>query len=289
MDCASQKWYLSCMANTPTFTLFGETTPFPDVVHCETFLARAPEHGWAISAHRHANMAQLFEITRGTVAAKVDGIDMVLSGGDFLYVPALSVHEFILEPRTDGKVISFPQSILRSIGPASSQLPTALGQAYSHTLTPQLTGLTQTLFHILGSAQVFRQQIAVGLAHSVLGMVASLAPTAQLSPASVRLSRFAALIADHQNSHWTAADYAAELCITTGHLSRLCRSATGVGASLYIEHAKMADACRMLAFTRMPIAEIGFRLGYEDPSYFSKRFRVVRAQTPSEYRQYFVS
>ena len=64
----------------------------------------------------------------------------------------------------------------------------------------------------------------------------------------------------------------------------LCRGATGRSASQQIETARMTEAARLLAFTRMSAAEIGYRLGFEDPSYFSRRFRAVRGETPTDYR-----
>ena len=86
---------------------------------------------------------------------------------------------------------------------------------------------------------------------------------------------------------WTASDYADALALSTGHLSRLCRQASGRGAAAYIEHHLMEEACRLLAFTALPVSDIGYRLGYADPSYFSKRFRIVRQQAPTEYRAQF--
>ena len=151
------------MIETPNFTLLGETTHFPDVVHCETFLARAPTHKWIIPKHRHAQMAQLFEITSGTVLAKIDDATINLSDGDFLYVPAQCVHGFDVAPHTDGKIMSFPQHILASIGPTSNALPSALDRFFSGKVMPQLASLTNTLSETLNTSKMFRQQIAVGL------------------------------------------------------------------------------------------------------------------------------
>ncbi|ESQ14979.1 MAG: helix-turn-helix domain-containing protein [Thiohalocapsa sp. PB-PSB1] len=49
-----------------------------------------------------------------------------------------------------------------------------------------------------------------------------------------------------------------------------------------------SDSCfqadRLLAFTRMPVAEAGRRLGCADPSHFSRRFRAARGESPGAYR-----
>ena len=71
------------------------------------------------------------------------------------------------------------------------------------------------------------------------------------------------------------------------HDRELCRAATGASVSRHIETARMTEARRLLAFTRLPVAEIGYRLGFSDPPYFSRRFRAVTGETPSDYRERF--
>ena len=46
----------------------------------------------------------------------------------------------------------------------------------------------------------------------------------------------------------------------------------------------MEEACRLLAFTALPVSQVGYRLGYGDPSYFTRRFTRLQGQTPSAYR-----
>jgi AraC family transcriptional activator of pobA len=58
-----------------------------------------------------------------------------------------------------------------------------------------------------------------------------------------------------------------------------------MGAKAYLDHTRMTEACRLLAYTRLPVAGIAFRLGYDDPSHFSKRFRAVCGMAPSAYRR----
>lgn len=275
------------MKQIPDFSLFGETAPFPDVVHAETFLARAPAYGWTITPHQHSNLAQVFVVTSGHVQAKVEGAVHDLSGGTFLYVPVQTVHDLKIDPHTDGAVLSFPLPVLASVGPTSSVLASALGQVITGVVDRQLDVLMGALISVVEDVRPFRQQVAVGLAHGVLGMLAGLAPAAMRTPADKRLAQLDGLIREHQIHGWGAARYAEAMRLTTGHLSRLCRDATGMGARAYIDRATMEEACRMLAFTRMTVADIGYRLGFGDPSYFSKRFRTLQGQTPSDYRRHF--
>ena len=283
---------MSQTSSIPAYTLFGEDMPFPDVVHCEDFSARAPMHHWKIHPHRHSQMSQLFVILRGSVQASADQERWHLSNGMALYVPENCVHGFDFEPATEGAVFSFPTNVVQSVGPTGPDFSARLKAPFSMAVDETLRDLCQMLSRIAQDPSLFRAQKAVGLAHAVLAFVAEAnGDVAQSARDSVsdRLKPLDGLIADHSSEGWSASDYANALSMSTGHLSRLCRQASGLGAAAYIEGKVMSEACRLLAFTQLPISEVGYRLGYADPSYFSKRFNASQGCAPSAYRAQFVT
>lgn len=278
--------------NIPVFTLFGETEHFPDVVHCEHFSARAPIHGWHISAHRHAQMVQLFLVKSGHIDATVDSTHITITANRFLFVPADKVHTFTFQPDTEGLVISVPVNVVNTMGPAGSDIGSILSTPHSGQSGKELDALAEQLSATIAQQSAYRAQRAVGLSHAILGLVADLAldaNTTHQTHGNDRLMAFNRLIAEQMSQGWGAAQYAAAMAITPGHLSRICRAATGSGATAYLERTIMEEACRLLAFTRLPIAEIGYRLGFSDPSYFSKRFGKVTKASPSQYRARYVA
>lgn len=293
MDRSRKDWYESCMEyenRIPVFSLFGETGAFPDVVHCERIRDRAQGHGWVITPHRHGQMTQLFYLEEGSARTQVDARRLDLGSGDFLYLPIHSVHGFDFSPGTEGLVLSFPLPVLASIGPAKEDIAGWLSTPITGRANPALVDLIGHLAQRLDGTGTFRAQSVVGLAHAVLAEVAEagLNDTAgQERAATYRLQRFDALIARHLGENWRPGDFAAALSITTGQLSRICRQERGMSAGAYIEAAVMTEACRLLAFTRMPVAEVGYRTGFADPSHFSRRFRLSQGETPSEYRARF--
>ena len=276
----------------PAFGLFGEADSFPDLIHFEDFSVRAPVHNWRIIPHRHGQMSQLFLVESGWIDATTDSRKQKVERGNFLYVPENCVHEFIFEPGSQGGIFSFPISVIRSIAPASDQVQAALSRPFGGEVTDHLAQVTDLLRDVAQAASPHRTQQVLGLAHTVLSALAEQRPAQsrdETGPASTRLMELDSLIAAHRSEGWTASDYASALAISTGHLSRLCRQATGTGAAGYIEQRTMDEACRLLAFTQLPVSQIGYRLGYNDPSYFSKRFRVTRGATPTDYRARFTS
>lgn len=276
---------MTSTAPIPAFNLYGEQRPFPDVIHVETFSARAPIHDWTISPHRHGAMAQLFRIDKGFVAAKTDGSKWQLSDRSYLYVPERTVHEFQFQPDTEGRVFSFPLNVIDAIGPDGRAVRAALSRPVSGILAAPLSSVLDALVLVFDGTATHRREQTVSLAQAALSLVAEeAAQDTQSGRASARVQALDALIAEHVADGWSASDYASALALTTGHLSRLCRAAAGVGAATYIEQKVMEEARRLLAFTRLPVSAVGYRLGFNDPSYFTKRFTKVTGETPSTYR-----
>jgi transcriptional regulator GlxA family with amidase domain len=63
--------------------------------------------------------------------------------------------------------------------------------------------------------------------------------------------------------------------------------ATGLAPLPYVQQLRIADAKRRLERTREPVDEIGWRVGYEDPAFFSRLFKRITGITPAGYRRQF--
>lgn len=289
MDQVRKSWYYSCMGmetQIPVFNLFGEVTVFPDIVHCERIRDRARLHDWVISPHRHRDMAQVLYMENGAAVVRLDGRETTLQDGGFVLVAPRVVHSFSFRKGSEGMVFSFPIHVLAAIEKASPEL----GQSLSMPRTGIATSDLKTLMKMLASAfrggKRFRSVRLTALAHGLLAAIGEMADgsEATASRVSLRMQQFDALIAENMGKGWSAMDFASAMSITPGHLNRICRIASGANSSAYIEKAVMAEACRLMAFTQLYVSEIGFRLGFDDPSYFTRRFRLIVGQTPSEYR-----
>jgi AraC family transcriptional activator of pobA len=103
------------------------------------------------------------------------------------------------------------------------------------------------------------------------------------------LAKLDRLIVENMGRGLCPSEYAELLSITTGHLSRICRDEKGSSASVYIETMIMTEAARLLAFTQQSISQVAYQVGFNDPSYFSRRFRLIQGLTPSQYKKRFVS
>ncbi|WP_158617308.1 helix-turn-helix domain-containing protein [Falsigemmobacter faecalis] len=276
----------------PNFQLFGETSAFPDVIHHERIRDRARLHDWKIGTHRHTDMVQLFHMERGAAEVRIDGQTHRLQDGELLYIPVHAVHGFAFRQGSEGGVFSFPLTLTEALPAASGDLAARLTRPLRATCDAAFLRLLVALVQAFEDTGTFRASLLASLGQAVLISVAQAALSeddAEEAATQRRMGDFVRFLREDLSATRGVGDYARAMGITTGHLNRICRAASGVSVSDYIEAARMTEARRLLAFTQLSIAEIGYRLGYTDPSYFSRRFRSVAGLTPSVYRQQFLA
>lgn len=81
--------------------------------------------------------------------------------------------------------------------------------------------------------------------------------------------------------------YASLLGITRNHLNDVVQEQTGHSAGDLIRRRRLLDAKRLLYHSKMSVSEIGYALGFEDPSYFSRFFRRYEGMTPTDFLKEF--
>lgn len=80
-------------------------------------------------------------------------------------------------------------------------------------------------------------------------------------------------------------DLARRLGSSSKRLSGLFRARTGMSVQQYVIAAKMKRAAYLLTGTRMPVADIARRVGYDALSNFSTTFRRYMGESATAYRQ----
>jgi AraC-like DNA-binding protein len=78
---------------------------------------------------------------------------------------------------------------------------------------------------------------------------------------------------------------AAAVSLSPGHLTTVVRRKTGRTVQEWIAERRMAQARRLLVETDLTVAEIGHRVGYADPAYFTRSFQRAHASTPLRWRR----
>jgi AraC family transcriptional regulator, arabinose operon regulatory protein len=73
--------------------------------------------------------------------------------------------------------------------------------------------------------------------------------------------------------------------VSVTQLFRLFKSNIGASPLLYFNTMKIKRAAELLRHTLIPVKEIAFNLGYEEPAYFTNQFRKIMGVSPREYRK----
>ena len=80
-------------------------------------------------------------------------------------------------------------------------------------------------------------------------------------------------------------DYAAQLHIKPVLLNEISKQLSGITAGEHIRNRVILEAQRYLFNTDLTAKEIAYKLGFEDPHYFSRFFKKYTNQTPSEFKE----
>jgi AraC-like DNA-binding protein len=101
----------------------------------------------------------------------------------------------------------------------------------------------------------------------------------------MQLAKFISLVDEHYNQGLTVAEYANLLYISPRTLSDITRQALNKTPSLMIQERIILEAQRLLLHSNLNVNQIGYRLGFDDPSYFIKYFKKHTQVSPSAFRK----
>lgn len=101
---------------------------------------------------------------------------------------------------------------------------------------------------------------------------------------SLTFLKFRKLLESYYQNNWTVSRYADELNISSKTLNSLVKKNTGKTTSALIKARIVLEAKRQLSYSDAFVNEIGYKLGFQDPSYFVKFFKKQVKLTPSEFR-----
>lgn len=297
MDETGHLWYFSDMTEElmsqeriPSWSLYGEERAFPDILHCERIIDRSEALDWIIQPHRHPHLHQFFLVLTDGIEVVADGQKLVPVAPCVLTIPRNAVHGFVFAAGSEGFVVTVPVQNLPDMYDPRSATYGALGTFAAIPSDETVMSLFEQIYAEHGAQADGRTNMLGALAAQLACHIMRLMPNQPdraRKNADPRFQEFEALAKERFRENWSLSDYANALSITPRHLGRICGQATGQSPSEYLEAITMQEACRLLVYTRNSIAAIGYILGFDDPSYFSRAFRRHLGSTPRDYRAAF--
>ncbi len=102
------------------------------------------------------------------------------------------------------------------------------------------------------------------------------------------VSLFKKMVSKNFLTERSTAYYAEKLGISEAYLHELTKENTGLTPGQIIRKELAMEAKRMLAHTTDTISEIGYKLSFDDPSYFGRFFKRETGLSPKSFRSYIL-
>lgn len=287
------RWYFPDMRSTdstvPTYGLYGDGIHAwqEDFFHCETIAVRSRRHGWEISPHVHAGLAQMLFVANGQVVWWLAGETRSLAGPVLIGVPRGVSHGFRFSSDVVGFVVTLSQDFIDGLG-REDALRRQLQAPACHRPSGALAGKLLALGGQMVEAEHDRFDPDAHRLHRVLAeawLRTAIQPG--LEPADRRgpiARRFQALVETSYREHRPVGDYAARLNCTVRTLSRQTEAAFGMTPLQFINRRLLFEARRLLRFSEASCGEVAAELGFQDPSYFARFYRRMTGRAPSAER-----
>ncbi len=90
---------------------------------------------------------------------------------------------------------------------------------------------------------------------------------------------------NHLNERVTVAELARLAGLAPAHFTALFKQKTGSSPVRFLIRMRIHQACQLLQADHLSITEIARTLGYKDPFFFSRQFKLVYGTTPRNYRR----
>ena len=110
-------------------------------------------------------------------------------------------------------------------------------------------------------------------------------PSSQGTRPTESISRALDYINNNYSENITSGDVSRHVGMNEQYFCRLFRKTTGKTLTDYINIVRINHAVELLSSTDQKIIDIGIECGYNNISYFIKRFKKIKGITPQEYRK----
>jgi len=239
--------------------------------------------------HRH-NHFTLMVLCEGTTKQIIDFKEYEAKDAALIFMRPGQVHVEVNPGYAVMYLITFTNEFLFSYSADNHW-----EQQFTHNLLPlksiELAGLIPFLSLIQREFADFKMnraviaQLLLAILEKTETLVASHIHITGRKRYSALMRKFTTLVEENFLEHTKVSHYAAKLFISAGHLNDVVKEMMGSNAKAIIDERRVLEAKRLLFWTQLPIKEVGWRIGFEDPAYFTRFFKKHTGKLPATFQR----
>ncbi|MBW3518093.1 AraC family transcriptional regulator [Flavobacterium sp. NKUCC04_CG] len=249
-----------------------------------------------VKPHAHNNQFQIFVVLEGETHLLYNKEVISVQGPAFITVPKNTDHGFEHRTNLNGWIISLSDNVIEHMVKREAEVIEAIEL---FQVTPIVTGeyseeVFKTMLYCIEEFNATHTGRLLMLEHLVGRLIVQLKRLPQSSQHRILFvnnsfliyyRRFTQLIRESCSYKKTIEEYAADLKITSGHLSRICNSVAFKSPREIIMDFYLTQAQLSFSDGEKSIADVSYELGFDDPSYFARVFKRKIGLTPNEFRK----
>lgn len=250
--------------------------------------------------HRH-DFYTIYWIKKGQLINTIDTVTHAVKKNTLFFLAPGQVHKMEFSEKIEGYMIAFQDAFMCLKDQAASLMGINSSLFFNNQFSSVITLTTEqekdfemvvhmmmkevneqaadyeTAFH--GLLRYF-----LVLASRIKGSSMLAAPEQHASHNSSLFLQFKNLIEEKYTTLKNVSDYAGILHIKPVLLNEISKQLSGITAGEHIRNRVILEAQRYLYNTDLSAKEIAYKLGFDDPHYFSRFFKKYTNQTPSEFK-----
>jgi AraC family transcriptional regulator, 4-hydroxyphenylacetate 3-monooxygenase operon regulatory protein len=271
-------------------------------IHCDVLGRMADFFGRDMPVHLHARFLQIHFIDAGESHFYIDDQVYHSQGPCCFLTPPSVPHSFMTEPGVSGYVLTLHESLIWQLLHDSQHThleaerlqPIAIElRQLDQNGRKQWQRLIQTLETLQDewNGEASDKQFAIEtLVRLLLLQLIRLAPEASesqmVNSEELRqFRRFSELIEREFRNRWPLGKYCSAIGVCESRLNHICQRVANCPPKRLIHDRMLQESKRLLLYSSHTINDIGFQLGFTDPSYFSRFFRKQTGLTPRDFRE----
>lgn len=247
--------------------------------------------------HRH-DYYEIIWFTEGIGSHMVEFAHYDLRPNMLFFFPRSQIHAFLTLENIKGHMLRFDESFIKKTpGSDLSCIEYTLFKIHSSPiryLPREKVATFSSIIHLLkneleSSTKIYHLEMLQALLNTFFIESERIAPAQDTITGTdkgvlKRFYQFTSLLEDNFHKHYSVQQYAEMMHMAPKTLRSICKQISGLSVKAIIQDRVALEAKLYLQNTDLDIQEISYRLGFEDPSYFSRYFKKVTQEAPSVFR-----